>query len=79
MTGDIFVNLDTARTIGALVFDNPTNTFNWAITGTNTLTLSNTTGPTIAVNNGNTPLLFVKMILSGRSGGDRVCEQTQAH
>jgi len=53
LTGDITVNLDTARTIGNLVFDNPTNTYYWNVTGTNTLTLSNTTTPTIAVNNGN--------------------------
>jgi autotransporter-associated beta strand protein len=52
LTGDITVNLDTVRTIGALVFDNPTNTFGWTITGSNILTLSNSAsgGPTINVN-----------------------------
>jgi autotransporter-associated beta strand protein len=54
LTGDITVNLDSVRTIGALVFDNPTNTFGWTITGSNSLTLSNSAsgGPTIEVNNG---------------------------
>jgi len=53
MTGPIIVTLDSDRTIGSLVFDNPTNTFGWTIAGTTTLTLSNTTTPTIAVNNAN--------------------------
>jgi autotransporter-associated beta strand protein len=51
LTGPINVNLDTSRNIGGLVFDNPTNTFGWTISGTNTLTLA--TSPTIAVNNAN--------------------------
>jgi autotransporter-associated beta strand protein len=51
LSGDITVNLDSARTIGVLVFDNPTNTFGWTIQGGNSLTLSNAGGPTIAVNN----------------------------
>ena len=36
------------------MFDNPTNTFGWTVTGSNTLTLSNSAsgGPTIEVNNG---------------------------
>jgi autotransporter-associated beta strand protein len=52
LTGPITVNLDTNRTIGALVFDNPTNTFSWTIGGASILTLSNSAagGPTIAVN-----------------------------
>src|SRR5437868_3846276 len=28
LTGDMTVNVDTNRTIGAMVFDNPSNTFN---------------------------------------------------
>jgi len=53
LTGPLNVTLDTDRTIGTLVFDNPTNTFPWAINGTTTLTLSNAAQPTIAVNNAN--------------------------
>jgi autotransporter-associated beta strand protein len=53
LTGPISVTLDTNRTIGSLVFDNPTNAFGWSIIGSNTLTLSNTTPPSIAVNNAN--------------------------
>jgi autotransporter-associated beta strand protein len=54
LTGPIVVTLDTNRTIGSLVFDNPTNTFSWSLTGTTTLTLNTTTGtPSIAVNNAN--------------------------
>jgi autotransporter-associated beta strand protein len=53
LTGPMTVSLDTARTIGSLVFDNPTNSFGWNVTGAATLTLSNSAsaGPTIAVNN----------------------------
>src|SRR5207237_6189831 len=51
LTGAITINLDTPRTIGALVFDNPSNTFGWTISGPNVLTLSKTGTPTIAVNN----------------------------
>src|SRR5207244_1340813 len=40
----VFVTLDTSRTIGNLVFDNPNNV-GWTIGGTTTLTLSNTTQP----------------------------------
>ncbi|HEX4588671.1 MAG TPA: autotransporter-associated beta strand repeat-containing protein [Gemmataceae bacterium] len=50
LTANQGVTLDSARTIGSLVFDNPTNNFGWSIGGTNILTLSNTTAPTIAVN-----------------------------
>src|SRR5262245_49625045 len=39
LTGPINANLDTSRTLGGLVFDNPSNTFGWTISGTNTLTL----------------------------------------
>jgi autotransporter-associated beta strand protein len=48
------VNLDSPRTIGSLVFDNPSNSFNWSILGSNPLTLSTSAagGPSIAVNNG---------------------------
>jgi autotransporter-associated beta strand protein len=53
LTGPISVPLDSSRTIGALVFDNPTNTFGWSIIGSNTLTLTNSAGPVIAVNNAN--------------------------
>jgi autotransporter-associated beta strand protein len=52
LTGPVSVTLDTNRTIGGLVFDNPTNTFGWSIVG-NTLSLSNSGEPTIAVNNAN--------------------------
>jgi fibronectin-binding autotransporter adhesin len=51
LTGPITVTLDTDRTIGSLVFDNPTNTFGWTVGGANTLTLSNVTTPSVAVNN----------------------------
>ena len=53
LTGPITVNLDTPRTIGSLVFANPTNTFGWTVIATNPLTFSSTApgGPTIAVNN----------------------------
>jgi autotransporter-associated beta strand protein len=47
----VLINLDTPRTIGSLVFDNPTNSFGWTIQGGNTLTLSNSVAPTIAINN----------------------------
>src|SRR5688572_28221987 len=45
-----FVSLDSNRTIGNLVFDNPNNV-GWTIGGTTTLTLSSTPTPTIANNN----------------------------
>jgi autotransporter-associated beta strand protein len=53
LTGPMTVSLDSARTIGSLVFDNPTNTFGWTVSGSNPLTLSSSAsgGPTIAVNN----------------------------
>jgi autotransporter-associated beta strand protein len=53
LTGNVTVTLDTARTIGALVFDNPSNAFGWTVGGGNTLTLSSggAGGPTVAVNN----------------------------
>src|SRR5262245_58304319 len=51
LTGPITVTLDTPRTLGALVFDNPTNSFSWSLVGTNALTLSGPAAPTIAVNN----------------------------
>jgi autotransporter-associated beta strand protein len=47
----VLINLDTPRTIGSLVFDNPTNSFGWTIQGGNPLTLTSATGPGIAVNN----------------------------
>jgi fibronectin-binding autotransporter adhesin len=51
LTTGVLINLDTPRTIGNLVFDNPTNAFGWTIQGTNALTLSNAGGSTITVNN----------------------------
>src|SRR5439155_27215167 len=51
LTGGVNVNLDTPRTIGSLVFDNPASAFGWSVSGTNALTLSNASGPSIAVNN----------------------------
>ncbi|HEY1381796.1 MAG TPA: autotransporter-associated beta strand repeat-containing protein [Gemmataceae bacterium] len=50
LSGNATVNLDTPRTIGALVFDNPANAFGWTIGGTNPLTLNNAGGPSVAVN-----------------------------
>src|SRR5437868_544812 len=52
LTGPISVALDTPRTVGSLVFDNPSNAFGWTIAGSNPLTLSNSAagGPTVAVN-----------------------------
>jgi autotransporter-associated beta strand protein len=48
------VTLDSSRTIGNLVFSNPTNTFGWQIDGGNTLTLQTSTGtPTITVSGAN--------------------------
>jgi autotransporter-associated beta strand protein len=49
LTGNVSVNLETPRTLGALFFDNPTNTSGWSISGS-TLTLSSTNTPTITVN-----------------------------
>jgi autotransporter-associated beta strand protein len=53
LTGPVVVNLDSPRTLGNLVFDNPTNSYGWTIGGTNPLTLSSSAagGPRIAVNN----------------------------
>src|SRR5947209_3168641 len=51
LSSGVLINLDSARTIGSLVFDNPSNTFGWTIQGTNTLTLSQTGGSTISVAN----------------------------
>src|SRR5437660_29829 len=52
LAGSQVVNLDSPRTIGALIFDNPTNGFGWTLSGVNPLTLSNSAvgGPTVAVN-----------------------------
>jgi autotransporter-associated beta strand protein len=57
LSSGVLINLDTARTIGSLSFDNPSNNFGWTIQGTNTLTLNQTGGASIAVNNsaGGTP------------------------
>jgi autotransporter-associated beta strand protein len=53
LTGNMVVTLDSARTLGSLVFNNPTNSFSWTVNGGNPLTLSTSAagGPTIAVNN----------------------------
>jgi autotransporter-associated beta strand protein len=51
LTGSVTVKLDTVRTIGSLVFDNPSNAYGWTIQGFTTLTLSNSAGPAVAVNN----------------------------
>jgi autotransporter-associated beta strand protein len=53
LTVPLTVTLDTNRTIGNLVFDNPTNNFGWTVRGTTTLTLSSGATPSIAVNNAN--------------------------
>jgi len=55
LTVPLTVTLDTSRIIGNLTFDNPTNNFGWTLRGNagTTLTLSNATTPTIAVNNAN--------------------------
>jgi autotransporter-associated beta strand protein len=53
LTGPVTVNLDSPRMIGSLVFDNPTNTYGWTVSGTSPLTLSSSSavgGPSIAVN-----------------------------
>ena len=52
LTVPITVTLNTSRTIGNLVFDNPTNNSGWTVRS-NTLTLSASAGPNIAVNNAN--------------------------
>src|SRR5262249_52748255 len=69
LTGPITVTLDTSRTIGSLVYDNPTNTFGWTLrsSGSTTLTLSSSTGPVIAVNNANI-LVDVPAALVGTQG-----------
>ncbi|HEY1379143.1 MAG TPA: autotransporter-associated beta strand repeat-containing protein, partial [Gemmataceae bacterium] len=64
--GAVGVNLDTARTIGALVFDNQGTGFSYTIGGTNALTLSNTTAPTITVNTGTTAVMAAP--LAGTQG-----------
>jgi autotransporter-associated beta strand protein len=53
LNGPTTVTLDTSRTIGSLLFDNPSNTFGWTLrsTGGTTLTLNNSSGPSITVNN----------------------------
>ena len=53
LTGPMTVNLDSSRTIGSLVFDNPSNQFGWTVSGSNTLTLATSSagGAIIAVNN----------------------------
>ncbi|MFO0809977.1 MAG: autotransporter-associated beta strand repeat-containing protein [Gemmataceae bacterium] len=53
LTTPVTVTLDINRTIGNLLFDNTTNNFGWTLRGSPTLTLSNTTTPTITVNNAN--------------------------
>jgi autotransporter-associated beta strand protein len=69
LVSDAFVNLDSARTIGGLVFDNPTNLNNWIVTGNSALTLSTNAagGPTIAVNNGAIGAI-VSTAISGTQG-----------
>jgi autotransporter-associated beta strand protein len=69
LTGPITVTLDTNRTIGNLFFDNPTNTFGWTLrsSGTNVLTLNNSTGPTITANNANIPVT-ISATLAGTQG-----------
>ena len=52
LTVPITVTLNTSRTIGNLVFDNPTNNLGWTVRS-NTLNLSASAGPNIAVNNAN--------------------------
>jgi hypothetical protein len=55
-TGPVTVTLDGDRTIGRLLFDNPSNTFPWAIAGSSTLTLDSgplTVVPSIDVRNAN--------------------------
>jgi autotransporter-associated beta strand protein len=67
LTGPMTVNLDSPRTIGSLVFDNPTNNFNWTVNGGNPLTLGNASGPSIAVNNANITAT-VPVALAGTQG-----------
>jgi autotransporter-associated beta strand protein len=69
LTGPITVTLDTSRTIGGVLFDNPTNTFGWTLnsSGTSVLTLSNTTAPTFTVSNANIPVT-VSASLAGTQG-----------
>jgi autotransporter-associated beta strand protein len=69
LTGSITVTLDSSRTIGGVLFDNPTNTFGWTLgsSGTNVLTLSNTTAPTFTVSNANIPVT-VSASLAGTQG-----------
>jgi autotransporter-associated beta strand protein len=69
LTGPITVTLDTSRTIGGVLFDNPTNTFGWTLgsSGTSVLTLSNTTAPTFTVSNATIPVT-VSASLAGTQG-----------
>ena len=58
LPANLTVTLDSGRTIGSLIFGDPTATYNWMLAGTNTLTLG--ANPTIEVVNQsaiiNTPL-----------------------
>jgi autotransporter-associated beta strand protein len=69
LTGPMTISLDTPRTLGSLVFDNPTNAYGWTVSGSNPLTLSNSAfvGPTISVNN---PLITatISVPLAGSQG-----------
>jgi fibronectin-binding autotransporter adhesin len=47
----ILINMDAPRTIGTLQFDNAASSIGYTIQGTSTLTLSNSAGPTIEVDN----------------------------
>ena len=69
VTGTITVTLDSARTIGALVFGDPNNSFPWTLSGANTLTLSNSAagGPTINVSEF-TPSATISVPLAGTQG-----------
>ena len=61
-TGDIVVNLDTARTVGKLNFgdSDSSSAAGWAVSGTNSLTLDNTGGAT-------GPVIFVGSLANGRA------------
>ena len=49
LSSNLTVTLDSARTIGSLIFGDTTATYNWTLAGTNTLTLG--TSPVINVEN----------------------------
>ena len=49
LSADLAVTLDSARTIGSLIFGDTTANYNWTLAGTNTLTLG--TSPSIEVVN----------------------------